>query len=185
MIKAGQLRQGGVITYNGQLFEVVESHHHKPGKGGAFIRAKLKNLLTGAIISETLRPDDTFESAYVEQKQMQYLYKDDLGYCFMDETTYEQIHLSRQKIGDKVEYLKENMNVAARICNGKIMAIEPPIHVVLQVVETEPGCRGDTVSGATKPATLETGKIVKVPLFVEPEEFIKVDTRTGEYIERA
>jgi len=185
MIKAGQLRQGGVISYNGQLHEVLESRHHKPGKGGAFIRAKLKNLVTGATISETLRPDDTFKAAYLEQKQMQYLYKDDLGYCLMDETTYEQIHVAEEKLGDKSEYLKENMSVTAKICDGKIMSVEPPIHVVLRVVETEPGCRGDTVSGATKPATLETGKVVKVPLFVEPQEFVKVDTRTGEYMERA
>ena len=185
MIKAGQLRQGGIIKYNSQLHEVLESRHHKPGKGGAFIRAKLKNLSTAAIISETLRPEDTFEEAYTESKQMQYLYKDDHGYCFMDEATYEQIHLSEEKIGEKIDYLKENMTVTARICDGKLFGIEPPIHVVLKVVETEPGHKGDTVSGATKPATLETGKVVKVPLFVERGQLIKVDTRTGEYIERA
>ena len=185
MIKAGQLRQGGVIKYNGQLHEVLEAQHHKPGKGGAFIRAKLKNLSTGAIISETLRPEDTFDEAYTEHKQMQYLYKDDHGYCFMDESTYEQIHLPEEKIGDKIDYLKENMTVTAKICDGKLFGIEPPVHVILKVVETEPGHKGDTVSGATKPATLETGKIVKVPLFVERDQLIKVDTRTGEYIERA
>ncbi len=185
MIKAGQLRQGGIITYNGRFHEVVEARHHKPGKGGAFIRAKLRDLATGAIISETLRPEDAFEEAYVEQKQMQYLYKDDIGYCFMDETTYEQSHIPEEKIGDKVAYLKENMSVIAKLCDGKLLTIEPPIHVVLKVVETEPGYRGDTVSGATKPATLETGKVIKVPLFVERGQFVKVDTRTGEYIERA
>ena len=185
MIKAGQLKPGGIITYNGQLHEVIEAQHYKPGKGGAFVRTKLKNLTSGAIISETLRPDDTFESAFIEQKQMQYLYKDDLGYCFMDEETYEQIHLSEEKLGDKIDYLKENMTVIAKIHNGNILGVDPPIHVVLKVVETDPGFRGDTVSGATKPATLETGKVVKVPLFVEPGQLIKVDTRTGEYIERA
>ena len=185
MIKAGQFRQGGIITYNGQLHEVIEARHHKPGKGGAFIRTKLRNLFTGATISETLRPEDTFEEAYIEQKQMQYLYKDDLGYCFMDETTYEQSHIPEEKIRDKVDYLKENMGVTAKFCNGELLTIDPPIHVVLKVVETEPGCKGDTVSGATKPATLETGKIVKVPLFVERGQLVKVDTRTGEYIERA
>ncbi len=185
MIKAGQLRQGGIINYNGQLHEVVEARHHKPGKGGAFIRAKLKNLSTGAIISETLRPDDTFEEVYIEHKPMQYLYKDDLGYCFMDEETYEQVHISGEKIGDKVYFLKENMTVTAKLCDGEIMGVEPPIHVVLEVVETEPGFKGDTVSGATKPAKLETGKVIKVPLFVEQGQRVKVDTRTGEYIERA
>lgn len=185
MIKAGQLRSGGIIKYNGQLHEVIEAQHHKPGKGGAFVKAKLRNLNTGAIISETLRPEDTFEAAFIEQKQMQYLYKDDMGYCFMDEETYEQIHLAGAKIGDKVDYLKENMNVTAKIYDGEVLSIDPPIHVILKVVETEPGFKGDTVSGATKPATLETGKVVKVPLFVEQDQLIKVDTRTGEYIERA
>jgi elongation factor P len=185
MIKAGQLRLGGIITYNGRLHEVMEAQHYKPGKGGAFIRAKLRDLSTGAIISETLRPEDTFEEAYIEQKQMQYLYKDDLGYCFMDEATYEQDHIPEEKIGDKADYLKENMSVTAKICNGKLLTIEPPIHVVLKVVDTEPGYKGDTVSGATKPATLETGKVIKVPLFVGKGQLVKVDTRTGEYIERA
>ena len=185
MIKAGQLRSGKIITYNGKLHEVIEAQHHKPGKGGAFIRAKLRNLTTGAIISETLRPDDTFEDAYIESKNMQFLYKDDLGFCFMDEETFEQIHISQEKIAEKSDYLKENMTVTAKIHDGEILSIDPPIHVVLKIVKTEPGCKGDTVSGATKPATLETGKVVKVPLFVEQEQLVKIDTRTGEYIERA
>ncbi len=185
MIKAVNLRQGGIITYNGQLHEVVEAQHHKPGKGGAFVKAKLKNLSTGAMFSETLRPQDTFEAAFIEQHNMQYLYKDNLGFCLMDETTYEQIHVPEEVVGEKSLYLKENMIVTAKIHNGKILSIDPPMHVVLKIVQTDPGFRGDTVSGATKPATLETGKIVKVPLFVEQDEMIKVDTRTGEYIERA
>ncbi|MFH1395144.1 MAG: elongation factor P [Candidatus Omnitrophota bacterium] len=185
MITARQFRTGGIINYNGQFHEVLEAQHHKPGKGGAFIRVKLRNLVTGSIISMTLRPEDTFEEVFVENKQMQYLYKDDMGYCFMDEATYEQIHVSAGIIGEKVDYLKENMVVLVKICNGEILGVEPPIHVVLRIVSTEPGCKGDTVSGATKPATLETGKIVKVPLFVEQGQLIKVDTRTGEYIERA
>ena len=185
MIKAVNLRQGTIITYNGKLHEVVEAQHHKPGKAGAFVRAKLKNLSTGAIISETLRPDDTFKDAFIETKNMQYLYKDDVGYCFMDEATYEQVHVPEGKIGENVAYLKENMTVSVRLHEGKILGIEPPIHVILKIVETEPGFKGDTVSGATKPAKLETGKVVKVPLFVEAGQKIKVDTRTGEYIERA
>lgn len=185
MIKAGQLRVGGIIIYNGQLHEVTEAQHYKPGKGGAFVRTKLRNLSTGSTISETLRPDDTFEDAYIEQKQMQYLYKDDLGYCFMDEETYEQIHISEEKIGEKKEYLKESMGVSIKIHAGNVLGVDPPMHVVLKIVETEPGCRGDTVSGATKPATLETGKIIKVPLFVDRGQDVRVDTRTGEYIERA
>ena len=137
MIKAGQLRQGNIITYNGQLHEVVEAQHYKPGKGGAFIRTKLKNVNTGSIISETLRPEDTFESAFIEQKNMQYLYKDDMGYCFMDEETYEQIHLSEEKLGEKADYLKENMTVMAKLHDGKVLSVDPPIHVVLKIVETE------------------------------------------------
>lgn len=185
MIKAGQLRQGSIITYNGQLHEVVEAQHYKPGKGGAFVRTKLKNLSTGSVMSETLRPDETFDEAFIESKQMQYLYKDDLGYCFMDEKTYEQIHIPESIMGEKIDYLKENMTITARLHDGKILTVDPPIHVVLEVTHTEPGLKGDTVSGATKPATLETGKVLKVPLFVEQGQKIKVDTRTGEYIERA
>jgi elongation factor P len=185
MVKAVNLRQGAVIIYNGQLHEVVEAQHYKPGKGGAFVRSKLRNLATGSMMSETLRPDETFEDAFIEQKQMQYLYKDGLGYCFMDEVTYEQIHVNEKIASRAAEYLKENMSVSMRLHDGQILGIDPPIHVILKVVETDPGFRGDTVSGATKPATLETGKVVKVPLFVEPGQLVKVDTRTGEYIERA
>ncbi len=185
MINAKQLRAGTIIKYNDQLHEVVEAQHYKPGKGGAFVRSKLRNITTGSIISETLRPDDTFEQIYIEQQQMQFLYKDDMGYCFMDETTFEQMHISAEKLGGTAEYLKDNMTITANIFDGDVLTVTPPIHVVMKVIETEPGARGNTVSGATKPATLETGKIVKVPLFVVEGESVKVDTRTGEYIERA
>lgn len=185
MIKAINLRQGNIIIFNGKLHEVVEAQHYKPGKGGAFVRTKLKDLTSGSVMSETLRPDETFEDAFIDQKQMQYLYKDDLGYCFMDENTYEQVHISEEQVGDNIDYIKENMSVTVRTYRDKILGIDPPIHVVLKVIETDPGFRGDTVSGATKPATLETGKVVKVPLFVEPGQLIKVDTRTGKYMERA
>ena len=185
MIKAVNLKAGKIITFNGQLHEVVEAQHYKPGKGGAIVRTKLKNLKTGSIISETMRPDDSYDEAYIEQKPMQYLYKDSHGFCFMDESTYEQIHISEEKVGDAADYMKENMTVTANIYDGNVMSVTPPIQVTLKIVETEPGFRGDTVSGATKPATLETGKVVKVPLFVENGEVIKVDTRTGEYAGRA
>jgi elongation factor P len=185
MIKAVNLRPGKIILFKGALHEVVEYQHVKPGKGPAFVRAKFKNLSTGSSFQETLRPDDSFDEAYIEQKDMQYLYKDDHGYCFMDEQTYEQIHVSEDLMGDSVDYLKENMTVAVKLYEGRVLSVIPPITVVLEVVETEPGLRGDTVSGATKPAKLETGKEVKVPLFVEQGQQIKVDTRTGEYLERA
>ncbi len=185
MITAKQFRPGGIINYEGQFHEVIEAKHHKPGKGGAFMRAKLRNLSTGSIVRMTLRPEETFQEVFIEQKQMQYLYKDDMGYCLMDETTYEQIHVSDKQIGDKKDYLKENMVVTAKMCDGEILAIDPPIHVVLKITSTDPGFRGDTVSGATKPATLETGKVIKVPLFVNSGQLVKVDTRNGEYVERA
>lgn len=185
MIKATQLRQGNIIKYNDAWHQVLEASHYKPGKGGAFMRCKLRNLDTASTISETLRPDDSFEQAYVEQRSMQYLYNDDLGLCFMDEETFEQMHVPVEKVGDKAEYLKENMTVSAVFCDGELLSVEPPAHVVLKITSTEPGHKGDTVSGATKPATLETGKIIKVPIFVEQDESVKVDTRTGEYVERA
>ncbi len=185
MIRAGNLKNGNIITYNGQLHEVIEAKHHKPGKGGAFMKVKLRNLKSGSINTETLRPDDTFKNAFIEQKKLQFLYKDDMGYCLMDEETYDQLHVSEDKIGDKADFLKENMLVTARLHDGEILTLDPPIHVVLKIVETEPGHKGDTVSGATKPATLETGKIIKVPLFVDNGQLVKVDTRTGEYVERA
>ena len=185
MIKAVDLKQGKIITYKGQLHVVVEAQHYKPGKGGAIVRTKLKNLTTGSIFPETLRPDDSFDEAYIEQKSMQFLYKDSHGYCFMDESTYEQIHIAEDKIGDTADYLKENMTVTANVYDGNIMSVTPPITVDLKIAQTDPGFRGDTVSGATKPATLETGKVIKVPLFVESGEVVKVDTRTGEYLGRA
>lgn len=185
MIKAGELRPGNIIKYKDAWHQVVEARHYKPGKGGAFIKSKLKNISTGSIISETLRTDDNFEQAFVEQKPMQFLYKDDLGYCLMDEKTFEQLHLSEEKIGDVSEYLKENMTVSAVFCDGKVFSVEVPTHVILKITHTEPGHKGNTVSGATKPATLETGKKIKVPVFVGQGEKVKVDTRTGEYVERA
>jgi elongation factor P len=185
MIKAGDFRPGKIINYNGQLHEVIEAQHYKPGKGGAFMRTKLRNLNTGSIVSETLRPEETFESIFIESKSMQYLYEDDHGYCFMDEATYEQLYIPEDKIGNAMDFIVENMTVVANLYDGKILSVTPPISVVLEVKETDPGFKGDTVSGATKPATLETGKVVKVPLFVEKGEKVKVDTRNGEYMERA
>ncbi len=185
MIRAGDLRTGKVISYNGQLYEVIEAQHFKPGKGGAFMKAKMRNIKTGSTMVETLRPEEVFPEIFTEQKQMQYLYRDDLGLCLMDEETFEQVHISEEKVGEKIGYLKENMSVTVKFCDGQPLTIDPPIHVVLEIIETEPGFKGDTVSGATKPAKLETGKTVKVPLFVERGQRIKVDTRTGEYIERA
>lgn len=171
--------------YNNDMYVVVEAQHYKPGKGGAIIRSKLRNIHTGNMASDTLRPEDMFEEIFIEQKPLQFLYKDDVGYCFMDEHSYEQFHVSEKVIGSTMDYLKENMTYDANIYNGEILTVTPPIHVILEIKETEPGFRGNTVTGATKPATLETGKVVKVPLFVERGEKVKIDTRTGEYVERA
>ena len=185
MMSAKDLRPGIVVMYKGQLHEVVEAQFYKPGKGGSIMRMKFRNLATGNMVPDTLRGEDTVEQVYLDQEDMQYLYKDDHGYCFMNEKTYEQIHVSEEHLGEKALYLKEGMVVTVKMHNGEVLMIEPPINVVLTIVETEPGFRGNTVSGATKPATLETGKVVKVPLFIEKGERVRVDTRTGEYLERA
>ena len=185
MLGSKQLKQGLIIKYNNILHEVVEASHHKPGKGGAFVKVKLRNLTSGSMMSETLRPGDSFEQIYIEQKNMQYLYKDDMGFCFMDEESYEQIHIRAEVVGEVADYLKDNMTIAVNMHDEKILSIVPPIHVVLEIKSTEPGAKGNTVSGASKPAILETGKEIKVPLFVNEGELVKVDTRTGAYIERA
>jgi elongation factor P len=185
MISAKELRPGVVVMYNGQLHEVVEAQFYKPGKGGSIMRMKFRNLATGNMVPDTLRGEDTIEQIYLDQDDMQYLYKDDQGYCFMNEKTYEQIHVRETVLGDKALYLKEGMIVTIKLHDGEVLSVEPPINVVLKIVETEPGFRGNTVSGATKLATLETGKIIKVPLFLEKGELVRVDTRNGDYLERA
>ncbi|MDD3088568.1 MAG: elongation factor P [Candidatus Omnitrophica bacterium] len=185
MIGAKDLKPGLVVMYKGQLHEVVEAQFYKPCKGGSIMRMKFRNIKSGNVTPDTLRGDDTIEQVYLDQEDMQYLYKDDHGYCFMNQTTYEQIHVSEETLGDKSLYLKEGMVVTVKMHDHEVLGVEPPIHVVLQIAETEPGFRGNTVSGATKPAKMETGVIVKVPLFIEQGEYIKVDTRTGTYIERA
>lgn len=186
MISAKELKYGLAVIYNGALHVVVEAVFYKPGKGGSIIRTKLRNVATGSIVSENFRSEDTFEEAYIEQKPMQYLYKDDMGYCFMDEKTYEQIHISAESIGSAMDYLKENMILTVNTHDGKVLSVIPPIHVVLKVSETDPpGFRGDTVTGGGKPATLETGKVVRVPFFIQVGDLIEVDTRTGEYEGRA
>lgn len=185
MITARDFRSGSVVKYNNSIYQVLESQHHKPGKGGAFVKSKLKNISTGAIVIETLRPEDSFEEVFIEQRPMQYLYRDNNGFCFMDEESFEQIHISEDKMSSVLDYLKENMVVTVNVYEGNILFVTPPIHVILKIVQTDPGLRGNTVSGGSKPATLETGKVIKVPLFLQEGTLIKVDTRTGEYVERA
>jgi len=184
MITAGDFKNGLTIEMDGQVYQVVEFQHVKPGKGAAFVRTKLKNIMTGATVEKTFSPTDKFDRAHIERKDMQYLYNDGQLYYFMDVESYEQIPLSAEEIGDALKFIKENMTVKLLFFKEKVFGVEPPNFVELQVVETEPGVKGDTVTGATKNATLETGAVVKVPLFVNQGDIVRIDTRTGEYMER-
>jgi elongation factor P len=167
------------------LVTVVDFQHVKPGKGGAFVRTKLKNVRTGAVIDRTYRADEKLGLALIDKREMQFLYREPDDYVFMDKETYDQLHVAPAALGDSVNYLKEGDSVVLPMYNGEIVGVDLPAAVVLEVTETEPGLQGDRVSGARKPATLETGLVVQVPLFVETGERIKVDTRTGEYLARA
>ncbi|HOQ38553.1 MAG TPA: elongation factor P [Acetivibrio sp.] len=184
MISAGDFRNGVTFELDGQIFQVVEFQHVKPGKGAAFVRTKLKNIVTGATIEKTFNPTDKMPKAHIERKDMQYLYNDGDLYYFMDVETYEQLPLGKDKIGDALKFVKENEVVKILSHKGNVFGIEPPNFVELEVTETEPGFKGDTATGATKPATVETGVQIKVPLFVNTGDKIRIDTRTGEYMER-
>ncbi len=184
MITAGEFKNGVTFEMDDHIYQVVEFQHVKPGKGAAFVRTKLKDIVTGATIERTFSPTDKFPRAHIERKDMQYLYNDGNFYYFMDVETYEQIPLDAEMLGDALKFIKENMTVKLLFFKDRIFGIEPPNFVDLEVVQTEPGLRGDTVTGSTKAATLETGAVVKVPLFINQGDVIKIDTRTGEYIER-
>lgn len=185
MIVAGDFRNGITFEMDSNIFQIVEFQHVKPGKGAAFVRAKLKNIITGATVERTFNPSDKFENAVIERKDMQYLYKDEDLYYFMDTETYEQLPISVKTVGDALKLVKENEVVKILSHKGNVFGIEPPTFVELEVTETEPGFKGDTATGANKPATVETGAVVKVPLFVNQGDRIRIDTRTGEYMERA
>lgn len=184
MISAGDFRNGVTFESDGQIFQIVEFQHVKPGKGAAFVRTKLKNIITGATVERTFNPSDKMEKAHIERKDMQYLYSDGDLYYFMDVETYEQMPLGQDKIGDALKFVKENVVVKILSHKGNVFGIEPPNFVELEIIETEPGFKGDTATGATKPATVETGATIKVPLFVDKGDVIRIDTRTGEYMER-
>ncbi len=185
MVTAGDFKNGLTFDMDGNVMQVVEFQHVKPGKGAAFVRTKLKNVITGAVIERTFSPTDKFENAYVERKEMEYLYSDGELYYFMDTETYEQIPLDAAKLGDNFRFVKENMLCKIVSYKGNVFQVEPPMFVELEVTDTEPGFKGDTATGTTKPATLETGATIKVPLFIDIGTKIRIDTRTGEYIERA
>lgn len=180
---AGDFKNGLTIEWDGGVYQVIDFQHVKPGKGAAFVRTKLKNIKSGGVVEKSFRPTEKFDAAHIERKDMQYLYSDGM-YNFMDNETFEQISLSEEQVGDSLKFVKENDNVKMLSHNGEVFAIEPPLFVELEVTETEPGVRGDTATGATKPAIVETGASVLVPLFVNQGEIIQIDTRTGEYMKR-
>lgn len=185
MISAGEFRNGVTMEYEGNIYQVIEFQHVKPGKGAAFVRTKLKNLVTGAVVEKTFRPTEKMPKAMIERKDMTYLYNDGDLYNFMDAETYDQIAIPASEVGDALKFVKENENVKVLSHNGNIFGIEPPLFVELEVTETDPGFKGDTATGATKPATVETGAQINVPLFINQGEIIKIDTRTGEYLGRS
>ena len=178
MVIAGDFKNGVTFEMDGQVVQVIEFQHVKPGKGAAFVRTKLKNVITGAIVEKTFSPTDKFPPAYVERRDMQYLYNDGELYYFMDMETYEQIPVGKDLLGENFKFVKEEMICKVVSYKGSVFSVEPPTFVELVVTETEPGVKGDTATGATKPATVETGAQVKVPLFVDAGTKIKIDTRT-------
>ncbi|NLM41605.1 MAG: elongation factor P [Firmicutes bacterium] len=185
MISVNDLRTGLTIEVDGEIYSVVDFLHVKPGKGAAFVRTKLKNLRSGNTVEKTFRAGEKVARAHIELKEMQFMYSTGDEYFFMDMETYDQIALASADLGDAPKYLIENMTIGIQFYQGKPVGVELPTTVVLEVVHTEPGFKGDTAQGATKPATLQTGITIQVPLFVEQGDMVKVDTRTGEYLSRA
>lgn len=184
MIQAGDFRNGITFVMDGQVFQIVDFQHVKPGKGAAFVRTKLRNVINGGFKEVTFSPSEKFEKAVIETKEMQYLYSDGELYYFMDNETYEQIPLERDSVEEAIMYLRENDIATIRFYQGKAFDVSPPNFVELEVTETEPGVKGDTAQGATKAAVCETGVTIYVPLFVNTGDVIKIDTRTGEYLSR-
>ena len=184
MISAGDFRNGVTIEVEGVVYQIIEFQHVKPGKGAAFVRTKLKDVINGGVVEKTFRPVDKYPQARIDRKDMQYLYADGDMYNFMDTDNYDQVALSADTVGDALKFVKENEICKVCSYNGKVFSVEPPLFVELEITDTEPGFKGDTATGATKPAIVETGAKVNVPLFVEMGEKIKIDTRTGEYLSR-
>jgi elongation factor P len=185
MYSTPDFKKGLKIEINGEPFIIVDFLHVKPGKGGAFVRTTLKSLVTGNVLEKTFRSGEKVDKPDLEEREMQYLYESDGEYHFMDNETYEQLFITEDQLGENKYYLQENVSVTVLFHNGKPLTVDVPIFVELKVTETEPGIKGDTASGATKPATLETGMTIQVPLFVNEDDILKIDTRTGKYIERA
>ena len=184
MISAGDFRNGITIEYDNNVYQIIEFQHVKPGKGAAFVRTKLKNIKNGGVVEKTFRPTEKFPAARIDRVDMQYLYSDGDLFHFMNTETYDQIALNSDDVGDALKFVKENEMVKICSHNGNVFAVEAPLFVELEITDTEPGFKGDTATGATKPATVETGAVVYVPLFVETGNKIKIDTRSGEYLSR-
>ncbi len=185
MVVAGDFKNGITFDMEGQVFQVVEFQHVKPGKGAAFVRAKIKNVITGSVIERTFNPTDKFENAYIERKDMQYSYDDGDLYHFLDTETWEETLVAHDKVDDNFKFVKEEMMCKIVSYKGNIFSVEPPLFVELEVTDTDPGFAGNTATNTLKPATLETGAVIKVPLFINVGEVLKIDTRTGEYLSRA
>lgn len=183
-MQAGDIRNGNTFEFEGSVYQVIEFQHVKPGKGAAFVRTKLKDVIGGGVIEKTFRPTEKLDEAFVERKDMVYSYADGDLYYFMDNETYEQIPVGKDVVMDSLKFVKENE--VCKLCSykGKVFSVEPPLFVELAIIDTEPGFKGDTATGATKPATVETGAVIKVPLFVDQGEIVKIDTRTEEYLSR-
>ena len=185
MITAGDFRNGVTFEMDGNVYQIIEFQHVKPGKGAAFVRTKIKNVIAGSVVEKTFNPTEKFPTAFIERKDMEYSYNDGDLYYFMDPETYELVPVNAFDLSDNFKFVKENMTCKILSYKGKVFGVEPPTFVTLQVTKTDPGFKGDTATNATKPATLETGAEIKVPLFIDEGEMINVDTRTGEYMSRA
>ena len=185
MVSAGDFKNGITIEYEDGVWQIIEFQHVKPGKGAAFVRTKLKNIISGGVVETSFRPTDRFENAIIDRKDMQYLYNDGDFYYFMDNETFEQVALTKEQIGDTLKFVKENE--ICKLCSykGSVFSVEPPLFVELEITDTEPGFKGNTATGATKPAIVETGAQIAVPLFVNQGDRVRIDTRTGEYMQRA
>ena len=185
MISAGDFRNGVTFEFEGNVFQVIEFQHVKPGKGAAFVRTKIRNVITGGVIERNFNPSEKVEKAHIERKDMEYLYEDGGLFYFMDMETYDQVPLTSDQLGDSLKFVKENMTVKIVSYKGNVFAVEPPTFVELKVTASEPGVKGNTATNVTKPATLETGAVIQVPMFINEGEMIRVDTREGVYMERA
>ena len=185
MVSAGDFRNGVTFEMDGNVLQIIEFQHVKPGKGAAFVRAKVRNVITGSVIERTFNPSEKFPTAFVERKEMEYSYNDGGLYYFMDPESYELVPINESELSDNFKFVKENMVCRILSYKGNVFGVEPPNFVELMVAKTDPGFKGDTATNTTKPATLETGAEVKVPLFIDEGEFIQIDTRTGEYLGRS